>query len=298
MTNSEIYNLRKDYQTFALKVQSDFFASPNNIKLKIRYEIISKIYRELILKNNEKDIKDYLYSLVSIAKGFETKYDILFKDFKRGRDVSKSSLNEIAYRINAYNESINLINKHLVKKTVVVKKEEPKKVETKKVEEKKVEEKKTEEVKKKPIIKIEEKKEEKKKEVKPKFVEVPTEETLYSDEIIMLIKKYNKLDKESPQCVKILKQIYELREKRKEKYIDLIGNEAISLLCEIDSLEMMMASASEQKNDSFVVNAKEYTELLTESLEGINEYHFTDYLLFPKHYESDNSLNERIYEKI
>ena len=120
MKSEDILKLRKEFHDFALKEQNAFFAEPNNLKLKHRYITIGEIYKKLLTKNNENDIRAYLSEILKTSKELEGTYRDLYTKYKSNQiSVSAKSLNELAYKINAYVESIKLINKHLPKQKAV-----------------------------------------------------------------------------------------------------------------------------------------------------------------------------------
>ncbi len=121
MINTYIYNMRKELNGYAIKVQNEYYANKSVSKYRIKYLIVVKIYENIMSLNDEKSIKEYLKILLDNSNKCRTIYDDLYKKYSNEKNIEEKSkllkqLNEHAFRINAYNECYNIISKHFTKK--------------------------------------------------------------------------------------------------------------------------------------------------------------------------------------
>ncbi len=121
MINTYIYNMRKELNRYAIKVQNEYYANKDASKYRIKYLIVVKIYENIMSLNDEKSIKEYLKVLLDNSNKCRTIYNDLYKKYSSEKDKEEKGklvkqLNEYASRINAYNECYNIISKHFTKK--------------------------------------------------------------------------------------------------------------------------------------------------------------------------------------
>ena len=291
MTNTDIYNLRKEIQTLAINAQDLFYAQPNIRKNKISYLVLGDIYDHIITLNTEEEIRNYALYLVDQSNKYRKIYDSKYDEYNRESDMDKKNakareLNEIVARINAYNTSYNVINKYLSKETKRIEKPvpviEPEKkvrpVVTKKVEVIKEEPKKIQQ----PVIST------------PKVTYTTGNADIdLSNKIIVLLEKDHSLEEESDIY---RKQIFTLRNEREEKY-KVIPNYRV-LLTELDSLENMISISTNNKVNEMNLGREDFVKELRSTLNAINEYYFKDELAIKKYYRKNPDLGDKKNEAL
>ena len=122
--NEIIYNMRKELHAYALKVQNEYYANKNVSKFVIKYFIVVKIFENIMSLNDEKSIKDYLNVLLDNSNKCRARYNELYAKIAKETNAEEKAkltkeINEYVARINAYNESYNIISKYFLSRTLL-----------------------------------------------------------------------------------------------------------------------------------------------------------------------------------
>lgn len=259
--NMNIYNMRKELHSYAINVQNEYYANRNVNKYRIKYLIVVKIFENIMSLNDEKSIKDYLNMLLENSNKCKKIYDDLYSKFNKETNNEEKTkilkeLNEYVARLNAYNESYNIISKYF-KVSLVIPKQEVSK-----------------------------------KEEQPKKETLTNDDTSISNTIIGLLEKYNDLDKNTTEAKRVLEQIYNLRLEREKKFKNLYGLNYRAYVSSLESIENMAAMTP---NEGFKPNYLEiasYVLELRNTINAINEFYFIDELQIKKFYKKNNSISD------
>ena len=276
MTNTDIYNLRKEIQKIAIEAQNEYYSTPHISKVKIKYLTLGEIYDSIKKKNNESELKEFAEYLVEQSNKYRQVYDKKLALYEKENDPTLRNdrvreLNDLVARINAYNVAYNIINKYLNLKDVYK--------ETKKTSrrEEKITPKK---VAPKPVSNA---KEEPKIEETVTFTPSSDEDKDISNRIIYLLQKDRETDEENTEY---RKQLYELRVQREEKLKDVIPNYRV-VLTELESIENMISISSNQTINEMNLDKMAYIKELRSTINAINEYHFAHQLQIRKYFKND-----------
>lgn len=282
-----IEKMKTELFQYAVKVQKECLDHGSTGKYRTKYLIVNKIYREVLALKDEKSIRAYAQELFNMSKTIKAEYDKLYERYSNEtkKEVKASlvkEVNDCAYKLNAYNETYNIINSYLPKIIATPKKRDlnPPKMETPV----------TKTV---PLTRMETTP---KKESMPTNSSLLNEDTILSDKIISLLERYNDLDKNSPEALKIQAQVYTLRLNRENKYRELYGNQYRIFISEIESFENMASMMPSEGFKPREVDSNNYILELRTAINAINEYHFMNELQIKKYYKKDNSVSEGINE--
>ena len=271
MSKTDIYNLRKEVQTLALKLQDEYH---ENSKMQAKFLLVADLFKRLLKMNNEESIRSYLKTILDEVSALEDEYNPMLQEYNKTKDKSLiSKLNEMGRKISGYNEVINVINKYLYKKTEV--KEEPKA-----------------EVKEEPTVVAPKAPEVSKKEEKVSADDFVFNEVKRSDKIIALLRELKGLDKNTSEAASLNKQIYDLRVKREELITERLG--MITDINELESVENRIVNTSDKPVSDYEADKNRYVQELRSTINAINEYYFLDVTKVSKHYPYDNNVSDGI----
>ena len=271
MSKTDIYNLRKEVQTLALKLQDEYH---ENSKMQAKFLLVADLFKRLLKMNNEESIRSYLKTILDEVSALENEYNPMLQEYNKTKDKSLiSKLNEMGRKISGYNEVINVINKYLYKKTEV--KEEPKA-----------------EVKEEPTVVAPKAPEVSKKEEKVSADDFVFNEVKRSDKIIALLRELKGLDKNTSEAASLNKQIYDLRVKREELITERLG--MITDINELESVENRIVNTSYKPVSDYEADKNRYVQELRSTINAINEYYFLDVTKVSKHYPYDNNVSDGI----
>lgn len=262
--------MKKELFEYMVKNYNEYLANKTVEKYKIKYLTIYSIYYEVDELKDENSIRSYIHNLFNMSKTLKVEYDKLYFKFSNETNPTlKASyltmLNECAAKLNAYNESYNIINRHLNKKAPS-KKEEPKKDQPKK-----------------ELVK---------KEVKPKEEQLTNDDTAISNKIIELLTECNELDKNTSEAKKKLTEVYKLRVDRENKFKRLYGDKYRVFVSEIESYENMASMLPSERFKPRELDSNNYILELRTAINAINEYFFIPNLQIKKYYKKDNNVSD------
>ena len=289
-----IDSLQAELYNYALGVQREYFANKTVSKYRIKYAIVSKIYHEVNALKDEKSIRLYAQGLFSMSQQVQKEYQSLYSKYiyeinKTEKARLTTVLNECAARLNAYNETYNIINKYLLQRVAV---------QVRPVE------------KKQPVSPVSERREINPPTrsasptlVVPSVTGTPTmsgnlenEDTLLSDKIIGLLEKYNELDKNTSEAQAILDEVYNLRVNRENKFKELYGSQYRIFISELESYENMAAILPSEGFKTRELDSNNFILELRTAINAVNEYHFMNQLQIKKYYKKDVNLSDGLNE--
>ena len=267
-----IDNLKKELFQYTVKTQREYTENRTISKYRAKYLIVFKIYHDINALNDEKSIRAYVQDLIVMSKNIQKEYNLLFEKYSKETNPERKSklvtdLNECAFKLNAYNETSNIINKHLalnksfteVKPTI---RENATPVETKKEN--------------KPLLQ--------------------NDDTILSDKIISLLEQYNELDRNTTEAQKIAEEVYRLRVERENKFKELYGIHYRVFISELESFENMISILPSEPFKTRELDSGNFILELRTAINAINEYHFINELQIKKYYKKDNSLSDGLSE--
>ena len=271
MSKTDIYNLRKEVQTLALKLQDEYH---ENSKMQAKFLLVADLFKRLLKMNNEESIRSYLKTILDEVSALENEYNPMLQEYNKTKDKSLvSKINETGRKISGYNEVINVINKYLYKKAEV--KEEPKA-----------------EVKEESTVVAPKAPEVSKNEEKVSADDFVFNEVKRSDKIIALLRELKGLDKNTSEAASLNKQIYDLRVKREELITERLG--MITDINELESVENRIVNTSYKPVSDYEADKNRYVQELRSTINAINEYYFLDVTKVSKHYPYDNNVSDGI----
>ncbi len=274
--------MKKELFEYMVKIYNEYLANKTVNKYKIKYLTVYRIYYDIDALKDETSIRTYAHNLFGMSKTTRTTYDSLYSRYSKETNPTLKQkllieLNECGAKLNGYNESYNIVNKHLNKKVTVtpsfpVKKETPSAPVKKETPVKKE----------KPV----------KKEEPTPASDLTSDDTVISDKIIGLLERCNDLDKNTSEAKKILEEIYRLRVEREEKFKELYGDQYKVFISELESYENMASNMPSEGFKQREIDSGSYILELRTALNAINEYHFMNELQIKKYYKKDNNLSD------
>ncbi len=256
-----ISDMKQELFDYYIRIQNQYLSNKNEEKYRIKYVIISKIYKTISSMNDEMSINSYLIEIKNNSLSYRKLYDELLPKYSKETNISiKNSiakqLNEYAARISLYNEVYNIIKKCFVRNI---------KSSTTKVNN--------------SVVKTQ----------KSKF---ENEDTIISDRIIDLLEKYNDLDKNTTEAKRIIEEVYNLRVQRENKFKELYGRDYRVFISELESIENIASVSFKERFKEKELDSNEFISELRNTINAINEYYFIDVLRIKKYYKHNNDLSD------
>ena len=264
---SYINNIKNELLDYVNKLRSEYLINKGQTKYEIKFTIANEIYNDFNVLNDKKSIIEYMNKLLEKSNSINKDYQKIYSDYLKETNNDKKRIlivriNELGAKLNAYNESYNIIYNNINKKIKPSKKEEN-------------------------VTPI------KSKSIEPdKNEQVLNEDILISDKIIELLEKYYNLDSNSSEAKNILSQIYDLREKREDKFKNLFGDNYRVLITNLESIENMASMTPKEGFKPYELDSNAYIFELRNTINAINEYYFLEQLYIKKYYKSNSGISD------